>query len=396
MNNFYSEVEAHGLVVPLRSPELSLREGELTDEFIVNYMHEMESSLTGYSNSQLTKFSDAMADVTSIAREVTSSWNGVHDYPSGSPLMVSDFHVPDEPTYSQSSQSPYGTSNCTTLDGNYAEEQILNIPNTVHSGSQVSDYLQRSSKESLYETALLRSPLDFSEDFARALPLRSPAERFEGSPQAALLRSLVDHFEDSAQSDLLRPPVYFFEDSAQASPLAVSSYPSSSHSQTLPADVLTEDIATIKRGAQECQEPQKKRRGRKPKSEEEKAAALEKRRGNKSRAKVYEIQKPFEDKEMERKRLNAVNSKKHRDQQKQLQREMEKQLADTSIERDIMMRENEELKKDLDNALGQLGDTISERDILKQENEDLHRKLNAALTQLVTIQRHYGVRDAPV
>ncbi|XP_068230222.1 putative uncharacterized protein DDB_G0271982 [Palaemon carinicauda] len=377
MDNFYNEVETHGLVVPLRSPESSLQDGELTDEFIVNYMHEMESSLPEYSNSQLTKFSDTMTDVTSIAREVTSNWNGVHDYQSGSPLMVSAFHLPEESTYSQSSQSSYATSSYATLDGNYAEEQILN--STVHSGSQVSDCLQRTSKESLYETALLRSSVDFSEDFAQALLLKSP----------------VEHFEDSTQSDLLRSPEYFFEDSAQASLLAVSSYPSSSPSQTFPADVLTGDIATIKRGAQECQEPQKKRRGRKPKSEEEKAAALEKRRGN-SRVKVYEIRQQFEDKEMERKRINAINSKKHRDQQKQLQKEMEKQLADASIERDIMKQENEELKRNLDNTLRQLHDTISERDIMKQEKEDLHRKLNAALTQLATIQRQYGVRDVPV
>ncbi|XP_068251151.1 putative uncharacterized protein DDB_G0271982 [Palaemon carinicauda] len=396
MDNFYSEVEAHGLVVPLRSPESSLQDGDLTDEFIVNYMHEMESSLPEYSNSQLTKFSDAMTDVTSIAREVTSNWNGVHDYPSGSPLMVSAFHLHEESTYSQSTQSSYATSSYATLDGNYAEEQILNSPNTVHSGSQVSDCLQHTPKESLYETALLRSSVDFSEDFAQALLLKSPVAHFEDSTQSALLRSPPDHFEDSTQSDLLRSPEYFFEDSAQASLLAVSSYPSSSHSQTLPADVLTGDIATIKRGARECQEPQKKRRGRKPKSEEEKAAALEKRRGNRNRVRVYEIRQQFEDKEMERKRINAINSKKHRDQQKQLQKEMEKQLADASIERDIMKQENEELKRNLDNTLRQLDDNISERDIMKQEKEDLHRKLNAALTQLATIQRQYGVRDLPV
>ncbi|XP_068229211.1 uncharacterized protein [Palaemon carinicauda] len=281
-----------------------------------------------------------MTNITSIAREVTSNWNGVHDYPSGSPLMVSAFHLPEESTYSQSSQSPYATSSCATLDGNYADEQILNSPNTVHSGSQISDCLQRSSKERFYETAILRSPVDFSEDFAQALLLKSPVEHFEDSTQSALLRSPADHFEDSTQSDLLRSPEYFFEDSAQASPLAVSGYPSSSHSQTLPADVLTGDIATIKRGAQECQEPQKKRRGRKSKSEEEKAAALEKPRGNRSRVRVYEIRQQFEDEEMKRRRIKAINFKKLRDQQKQLQKEMEKLLADASIKRDIMKKKN--------------------------------------------------------
>ncbi|XP_068229209.1 putative uncharacterized protein DDB_G0271982 isoform X2 [Palaemon carinicauda] len=377
MDNIYSDVGAHSVVVPLRSPDSSVQE-----------------------------------DVTSIAREVTPNWNGAQDYMSGSPLMVSAFHLPEESTYSQSRQSPYATSSCTTPEGNYAEEQILNSPNTLRSGSQISYCLQRSPKQSLYETASVKSSVDFSEhsgqaalprspveqfeDSAQKALLRSPAACFEYSAQAALIRSPVGFSEDSTQTAPLRPPVDFFEDSVQATPLASDSYPSSSHSQTLPADVLTGEIATIKRGAQECQEPQKKRRGRKPKSEEEKAAALEKRRGNRSRVRVYEIRQPFDDKEMERKRINAVNSKKHRDQQKQLVKEMEKQLADASIEREIMKQKNEELRKDLDNTLRQLGDTISERDILKQEKEDLYRKLNAALTQIATIQRRYSVQSLPV
>ncbi|KAK7077042.1 hypothetical protein SK128_016806 [Halocaridina rubra] len=78
--------------------------------------------------------------------------------------------------------------------------------------------------------------------------------------------------------------------------------------------------------------PTGKKRGRKPKAEK----ALHEIQNTKKmkKTKVYEITQPFTDMQLERKRLNAVNAKRHRDLQKQVKENLEKQLQDVKTERD--------------------------------------------------------------
>ncbi|KAK7077040.1 hypothetical protein SK128_016804 [Halocaridina rubra] len=60
--------------------------------------------------------------------------------------------------------------------------------------------------------------------------------------------------------------------------------------------------------------------------------------------KAYEIEEPFQDHELERKRRNAVNAKRHRDMQKNEKEFLEQQIADMCIEKDILLQRNRELE----------------------------------------------------
>lgn len=89
------------------------------------------------------------------------------------------------------------------------------------------------------------------------------------------------------------------------------------------------------------QAPPKRKRGRKPKSEKG-IYAPPKPKARKR--KIYEIDEPLEDKEQERKRLNAVNAKRHRDLQKQAKEVLSEQLETVKVERDSLKREVEALR----------------------------------------------------
>ncbi|KAK7077039.1 hypothetical protein SK128_016803 [Halocaridina rubra] len=65
---------------------------------------------------------------------------------------------------------------------------------------------------------------------------------------------------------------------------------------------------------------------------------------NPKKIKFYEISEPFDDREKERRRRNAVNAKRHRELQKEEKESLEKQIADLAIEKDIFKHENQELK----------------------------------------------------
>lgn len=89
------------------------------------------------------------------------------------------------------------------------------------------------------------------------------------------------------------------------------------------------------------QAPPKRKRGRKPKSEKGNYAPPKPKA---RKRKIYEIDEPLEDKEQERKRLNAVNAKRHRDLQKQAKEVLSEQLETVKVERDSLKREVEALR----------------------------------------------------
>ncbi|XP_064104819.1 uncharacterized protein LOC135214451 isoform X1 [Macrobrachium nipponense] len=329
-----AETQSSSLFVQ-RAEAVSVKEGELTDEYIVNLMHEYVNSQPEFDLFHLLKISDAKSGVLDITREMTPQWWDTRDHGSGSPAIVPTLEVPEELTDPQPSVSPYATINYLSPEGVYAEEEIANSPRLTFSDSHMSEHHLKP-------------------------------------------------FPDQSHCRMTRPrsPSGIYEDLTQAE----SSSEVPSHSLPLPTPIFAGDNFV----SHESQDPPKKKRGRKPKSEAEKAAALEQRQAKRSRVRVYEVEKPYEDKEMERKRINAINSKKHRDQEKQLKKEMEKQFADTAIERDILKQQNEELQRKLDAALQKVSDTANERNILKQENGQLRRKLDVALKQLEAFKKQYG------
>ncbi|XP_066988121.1 uncharacterized protein [Macrobrachium rosenbergii] len=311
-----------------RAEAVSVEEGELTDEYIVNMMHEYVSSQPDCVPFHLLKLSDAKSGVLDIAREIAPHWCKVRGHGSVSPATVPALEAPEELNYAQSSVSPY-----------YSEEEIANSPRLVFSDSPTSGHLTPFPDQSHCGMTLPRSPADIYEDSTQAEPL--------------------------------------FECSSSQAP---------SHSLPLPISIFAGENLV----SHESQDLPKKKRGRKPKSEAEKAETLARRQAKKSKVRVYEIEQPYEDKEMERKRINAINSKKHRDQEKQLKKEMEKQFADATIERDVLKQQNEELHRNLDVALKKIAYTSNERNTLKQENEELRRRLDVALKELEAYKSQYG------
>lgn len=89
------------------------------------------------------------------------------------------------------------------------------------------------------------------------------------------------------------------------------------------------------------EEKKPKKRGRKPKSEN--GLTIREQRRQK-RVKVYEMP-PLVDSEMEKKRKNALNAKRHRDLAKQRMLEAEATLEQVKRERDQLKMEVEQLKK---------------------------------------------------
>ena len=86
----------------------------------------------------------------------------------------------------------------------------------------------------------------------------------------------------------------------------------------------------------------KKKRGRKPKSEQGRYAPPTTKKVKK--LKVYEINCPLADRGMERKRINAVRSKMHRDFQKETNQKLKLEFAQVKNERDDLQKEVERLK----------------------------------------------------
>nr|XP_053630254.1 uncharacterized protein LOC128686965 [Cherax quadricarinatus]XP_053630255.1 uncharacterized protein LOC128686965 [Cherax quadricarinatus] len=91
-----------------------------------------------------------------------------------------------------------------------------------------------------------------------------------------------------------------------------------------------------------CEEAPKKR-GRKRKSQDE---ARPSRRRRPKKPKVYEIETPFENEELERKRKNAQNAKRHRDLQKQRLLDMQKALDTVTAEKNGLQEEVRQLRQE--------------------------------------------------
>ena len=87
----------------------------------------------------------------------------------------------------------------------------------------------------------------------------------------------------------------------------------------------------------------KRKRGRRPKSEA--GIYYPPRRRRPRKVKAYEIEKPFEDKEKEKKRLNAISAKCHRDSRKIVEENLRKQIRDLTEESDNLRKEKIELQK---------------------------------------------------
>lgn len=109
---------------------------------------------------------------------------------------------------------------------------------------------------------------------------------------------------------------------------------STAQSPTPSDDVINQAVSPV-----EVFGERKRKRGRKPKSEAGQNLPKAKKQ------KIYEIAQPFENKEQERKRLNAVNAKRHRDMQKQAKESMEKQLQEVKNERDLLKKQVKELQE---------------------------------------------------
>ncbi|XP_064104811.1 uncharacterized protein LOC135214447 [Macrobrachium nipponense] len=105
-------------------------------------------------------------------------------------------------------------------------------------------------------------------------------------------------------------------------------------SPTASDDIINQAVSPV-----EVFGERKRKRGRKPKSEAGQNLPKAKR------PKVYEINQPFENKEQERKRLNAVNAKRHRDMQKAAREAMEHQLQEVKTERDMLKKQVEDLQQ---------------------------------------------------
>ncbi|XP_071523580.1 uncharacterized protein [Panulirus ornatus] len=96
-----------------------------------------------------------------------------------------------------------------------------------------------------------------------------------------------------------------------------------------------------------------KKRGRKRKSDGSQTPSSSSRRRPK-KPKAYEREIPFEDEEQERKRKNAMNAKRHRDQQKKNMQDLRDQLKSVTEERDALKKELERLRLQEQTAMQQL------------------------------------------
>ncbi|XP_068230221.1 uncharacterized protein [Palaemon carinicauda] len=148
-----------------------------------------------------------------------------------------------------------------------------------------------------------------------------------------------------ADVNLLAPPAYETTIGSPYSPCSsetsTSSYDNlnSLLNGSVPSPTASEEIISQMVSPANVSSAGKRKRGRKPKSDS--GANLPKAK----KPKVYEIDQPFEDKEMERKRLNAVNAKRHRDMQKEAREKAEMQLLVVKNERDMLKKQVEELQR---------------------------------------------------
>ncbi|XP_068230223.1 uncharacterized protein [Palaemon carinicauda] len=152
-----------------------------------------------------------------------------------------------------------------------------------------------------------------------------------------LYEGIKQHIKDlitmnPADVNLLAPPTY---ETSTCSYANLNSYLNSSVQSPTPSEEIISQMAS----PADVSSAGKRKRGRKPKSDS--GANLPKAK----KPKVYEITQPFEDKEMERKRLNAVNAKRHRDMQKEARERDVRELQEVKNERDMLKKQVEELRK---------------------------------------------------
>ncbi|KAK7077041.1 hypothetical protein SK128_016805 [Halocaridina rubra] len=102
-------------------------------------------------------------------------------------------------------------------------------------------------------------------------------------------------------------------------------------------DIPLASISAVSSG-ESTNAPPKKKRGRRPNSERGLPLA---RQRKPPRQKMYKIDQPFKDRELEIKRKSAINAKRHRDMQKDYMRDLDNQLNAMKSEIVVLGKERE-------------------------------------------------------
>lgn len=113
------------------------------------------------------------------------------------------------------------------------------------------------------------------------------------------------------------------------------------------------------------------------------------RRRRETKRKLHEVDEPFEDEEQERKRLNAINAKRHRDLKKQQMEALESQVEAEQRQRAALESQVKDVwreKKALEDEVEALRQQRQEEAVLKGEVEALRRENEQLKAQVEAFQ----------
>lgn len=264
-------------------------------------------------------------------------------------------------------------------------EMVLMLEGSPYDGEVITVFEDlQSNISSIYDNPLqppsddVDMSFDLTEnnlaDFVTLSPAEESSESFNPIAPDTSFLATSDH----------SPSVSSFYWSSPGTPSSVLYSPSSLSSVSEENTEVTVSPSEVLFGGQTTP---KKKRGRKPKSANGSCNPTSSQTANVKRLRAYEVHVPYNDKEKEKRRVNAIKAKRHRDSQKKTMEELQQQVAHERSENDKLKMEKDKLEREV-KAL-RLNDYDGERERQKMELENLRREVAELTRKCEYWERHW-------
>lgn len=233
----------------------------------------------------------------------------------------------------------------------------------------IFEYVPRSQAPAASPSAILSElapAASASATLSELTPAASPSSDFEGvAPAASPSASLLDAVLEDA-TPVASPSSYFEGVAPAASPAGI--VPVQAPYQIVFLEVAAVPEQQLLAAAPAASVPIKQEPQQEPQQKQKRGAESGRRRPRERKRKLHEVDEPFQDEEQERKRLNAINAKRHRVLKQQ---QMEALASEVEA-----LRQDVQQKKALEDEVV----------VLRRVNQQLRAQLEAFQTKAVEAQ----------